>query len=116
MGNVYTVLAVNVDPIVPVTLSPREKVLDTCLRYTLVITFWSFLTILAISPLAVVVLILSPTKNWPFGLVTSIAMLSNSDFINHSNCAKLVRSRGSKSLSTILLKTNLIELSVPFAL
>jgi len=39
-------------------------------------------------------------------------MLSNSVFINHSNCARLVRSRGSKSLSTILLKINLIELSV----
>ena len=112
----YTVLAVNVDPVGPVTLSPRLKLFDTCLRYTLVISFWSFLTTFAISPLAPVVLILSPTTNWPFGLVTSIAILSNSDFINHSNCARLVRSRGSKSLSIRLLKINLIELSVPFAL
>ena len=114
----YTVLAVKDDPVGPVTLSPSVKLPDNCLKYNLVITFWSFLTIFAISPLALppVSLILSPTKNWPLAFVTLIATLSNSDLINHSNCCKFLRAFSSTSLSIRLLKTNLIELSVPFAL
>ena len=118
MGNVITVPAVNDAPILPDITSEIANEPDSCLKYNLVITFWSFLTTLATSPLALPPFwnILSPTEKSPTGFVTSIAILSNSDFINHSNCAKFERAFESTSLSIRLLKTNLIELSVPFAL